>query len=253
MTSFFRLLRRLLSLLAIFYLGLVVTVGCGQRSILYHPSHNSVPSQSDGSGLVPWRKQGQIIGFSHEVANPKHIWLMLHGNSGQAQGRKYALKVISPGDSLFVVEYPGFGMRAGSPNFNSMNAAAEEAYGLLTEQFPKRPISVIGESMGSGPASFLAREPQKPDRIALVVPFDTLLSIASEKKPYLPVGLILLDRWDNIASLQGYPGRVDVFGAADDSIIPVQHAKNLAAHVANAKFHEFEGDHEDWSHSVNLE
>ena len=255
MTSFLRLLRRFLISIASIYIGTVLLVAYKQSGMLYHPSHNPVQAQQDGTGLQPWLRKGQIIGFSHEVANPKHIWLMLHGNAGQAQERKYALRVIPADDSLFVVEYPGFGNRAGAPDLHSMTAAAEEAYDTLLEQFPNRPISVIGESMGSGPASMLARESRKPDRIALMVPFDNLVSLAAEKEPYLPVRLILRDRWDNIASLKGYAGRVDVYGGTKDSIIPIEHAKNLAKNVANARFHEFQGEHNDWSvnHYVVLE
>jgi len=249
MGRFRRLLRRLISILAASYLGVVLYVGCEQRSLLYHPSHSPIPAQTDGSGLVPWRKEGRLIGFCREVNHPKHVWLMLHGNGGQAQGRRYVLNTIPSDDSFYVVEYPGFGTREGSPTYTSMNAAAEEAYRTLTERFPSQPISVLGESMGSGPASFLAGEPKKPERIALVVPFDRLVSVAAEKRPYLPVSLMLQDRWDNIASLQGYSGRIDIYAAAEDEIIPVEHARNLAKNVANAHLHEFEGGHGDWSHN----
>ena len=249
MGRFRRLTRWLLSLLATSYLGLVILVGCEQRSLLYHPSHSPIPTQTDASGLVPWRKDGRVIGFCHEVSNPKHIWLMLHGNAGQAQGRKYALATLPTNDSFYVVEYPGFGTREGSPTFDSMNAAAVEAYQTLSQRFPNQPISVLGESMGSGPASFLSHQSPRPERIALVVPYDRLVSVAAEKKPYLPVSLILQDRWDNIASLQGFQGRIDIYAATEDTIIPVAHARNLAKNVANAHLHEFTGEHNDWSHN----
>lgn len=243
---FTRVARWVLSLIATGYLGVVVFVGCQQRSLLYHPTHAPIPAQADARGMLPWRKEGRLIGFCREVANPKHIWLMLHGNRGQAQSHSYALNAIPAEDSFFVLEYPGFGTREGSPSFESMNAAAEEAYQTLSERFPERAISVLGESMGSGPASFLARQSRKPERIALVVPFDRLVSIAAEKEPYIPVWLLLQDRWDNIASLQGFQGRVDIYAATDDSVIPIEHAKNLARNVPNAHFHEFKGGHMDW-------
>jgi pimeloyl-ACP methyl ester carboxylesterase len=107
----------------------------------------------------------------------------------------------------------------------------------------------LGESIGSGPASFLACEKVPPDKIVLIVPFDSLLSVASEKFYFLPVRLILRDAWDNIKSLNDFQGPVEIFGATDDSIIPIAHAKRLAAKVAHAHFVEIRGGHNDWSES----
>jgi len=40
---------------------------------------------------------------------------------------------------------------------------------------------------------------------------------------------------------------VEIYGAKDDEIIPVSHAKALAAAVPSAKFTLIEGGHNDWS------
>jgi pimeloyl-ACP methyl ester carboxylesterase len=80
-----------------------------------------------------------------------------------------------------------------------------------------------------------------------VVPFDTLKSLASEHFPILPVGLILGSSWDNIRSLQHYKGPLEVFGAVQDTIIPVAHAKKLAESVPSAIFHQIQCGHNEWS------
>src|ERR1700677_339820 len=101
---------------------------------------------------------------------------MAHGNGGQAAGRDYVLRRMSKEDSLYVLEYPGYGSREGSPSLESINRAASEAYQLLRSQHPNTPVCVLGESIGSGPACALALEKIPPDKIVLVVPFDTLAS-----------------------------------------------------------------------------
>jgi len=130
-----------------------------------------------------------------------------------------------------------------------MNKAAVEAYQILRKEFPVTPIGVIGESIGSGPASFLASMNPPPEKIVLVVPFDTFLSVASEHMPYFPVGAMLKDNWDNVSALRGYSGPIDIFGAIDDQIIPCEHAKRLAAALKNANLVLIEGGHNDWSRS----
>jgi pimeloyl-ACP methyl ester carboxylesterase len=133
-----------------------------------------------------------------------------------------------------------------------MDDALLQAYTLLCSRNPGVPIGVIGESIGSGPACTLARAKPAPAKIVLLVPFDTLVSVASERMPFLPVGLLLRDAWDNGAALEHYDGPIDIFGAIDDSVIPFEHAKRLAAALPHSHFKAILGGHNDWSTSSEL-
>ena len=62
----------------------------------------------------------------------------------------------------------------------------------------------------------------------------------------------MLDRWNNIEALKGLTGRLDIFGAKYDQVIPVRHARNLAASHPGAQYHEFEGDH-GWANSAEVD
>ena len=170
-----------------------------------------------------------------------------HGNAGQAADRTYALHCFSDSDAAFILEYPGYGKRAGSPGQKSFDAAAKEAYLGLRQAYPHIPVCVIGESIGSGPASSLSRLDPPPDKIVLVVPFDNLASVVRDHFPFIPAGLVLFDRWDNVEALKAYAGKVEIYGASDDRVIAVQHARNLANAVSRAAFHEIPGGHNDWS------
>jgi hypothetical protein len=134
----------------------------------------------------------------------------------------------------------------------SINAAAVEAYALLRTLYPGVPIGVIGESLGSGPASYLCSLANPPARAVLIVPFDNLLSLAKEHMPFLPVSLLLRDRWDNAAALSKYAGRIDIYGALQDTIIPVNHARQLAQALPRATYHEVDCGHNDWSSRGHL-
>jgi hypothetical protein len=235
---------RIVAVLAVVYVAVAALVYFRQRSLLYFPSHEKVSSH-----LVPWLDAGQTIGYCRETPNPHAIWLMMHGNGGQAADRDYVLPHISDADSLYVLEYPGYGARQGSPSSKSINQAASSAYQSLRTRHPGAPICALGESLGSGAACALAREKTAPDKIVLVVPFDNLVSVASQHFPFLPVWLMLKDRWDNVESLKNYKGPVDIFGAREDTIIPIEHARVLANHFPAAHFLEIPGRHNDWSQS----
>ena len=225
--------------------ALLLVLGCSslERKLLFYPSHRAADN-----GLAPWTdRDGTVIGYSRLVAKPVNVWLMLHGNGGQASDRAYALPCFSADDAVFILEYPGYGRRAGVPSAQSFNAAARDAYRLLRATYPKLPVCVVGESIGSGPACVLANEDLPPAKLVLVVPFDRLSAVAREHFPSWLVAMVLKSDWDNVAALSCYRGPVDIFGASADTIIPVAHARALAAAIPAAKCTILEGGHNDWS------
>ncbi len=240
-----RLTKRMLEMVLILralYLVLAAAVFLFQRSMLYFPTHHT------GSGkLTPWLDGQRTIGYCREVPNARTVWLITHGNAGQAADRDYVLSRMSGQDSLYVLEYPGYGLREGKPCRESMNEAAAAAYRLLRSRNPNTPVCVLGESIGSGPACALALDIPPPDKIVLVVPFDSLASVASEKMWLFPVRLILRDAWDNVEALKHYAGPVEIFAAKQDVIIPIRHAEALAKQIPNAQFTPIAGGHNDWS------
>lgn len=236
-----------MKLLSANILTILCTLGLGcvdtQRQSLFYPTHHD-----RANGLDPWVEEGRVIGYARRSSSPKNIWLLLHGNAGQATDRSYALPCFSRSDSVFILEYPGYGNRPGSPSKNTFNDAAAEAYSMLLASFPDKPICVVGESIGSGPASFLATQDPPPKKIVLTVPFDRLSDVAAEHlSSSVPVRLIMKDNWNNSVSLSSYKGRIEIFGAIDDEVIPVKHARSLAGKIPSAKFHLISGGHNDWS------
>lgn len=229
------------------YLLIVVLVAVFQRKLIYLPSHTPEEAAASQSTIKPWKAEGRTIGWSREVVQPTEIWLMFHGNAGQAADRDYVLPSLPEDVSLYVMEYPGYGARAGTPSKDSISQAAAEAYDLLRKQAGGLPVSVLGESLGSGPASWLATRPVPPDRIVLVVPYDALANVAGAQFPWLPARLLLQDRWNNVESLRGFKGRVDIFVAQEDEIIPAQLGRQLAKSLPGAVLHEIPGRHNDWS------
>jgi hypothetical protein len=74
--------------------------------------------------------------------------------------------------------------------------------------------------MGSGTACALAG--QYDDGIAglaLVVPYARMAEVAKRLMPFLPVGLILRDAYDNVLSLDGYHGPLTVAIAEQDEVV----------------------------------
>jgi uncharacterized protein len=223
---------------------LVALLGCegAQRSLLYHPTHHA-----NDRGLARWTQGGALIGFAREVPAPQNVWLMLHGNGGQAADRAYALQSFSAGDSVFILEYPGYGQRPGVPSRKTIDAAAHEAYALLRSRFPQTPICVVAESIGSGPAATLGSLDHPPDKFVFIVPFESLAAVGNDYVSSSIARPVLAGTWNNAAALANYKGPVEVFGARNDEVIHVRHAQALAKSRPQATFHLIDGGHNDWA------
>jgi len=218
--------------------GLLVGCQALQRKLLFFPTH-----YTDESGFARWLHDGRLIGYSRNVADAENIWLMLHGNGGQASGRAYALPAFSARDALFVLEYPGYGARPGTPSRKHFDAAALEAYTVLRATYPGKRIGIVGESLGSGPAAMLSQASPPPDKLVFIVPFDRLKSVAADQAPRILARIVLAGSWDNIDAVAGYRGPVEVFGAENDEVIAVRHARALAQSIPQARFHLISGGH----------
>jgi hypothetical protein len=226
--------------LGIAYSLFVLAAAIFQRRLIYFP-RTIPPALAEPAaaelGFVPWRNpSGQIIGWKLPAASsPVASVLIMHGNAGCAIDRGYLaapIHIAAPVD-VYVLEYPGYGSRAGSPDERSFLAAGEEAFGLLTNGLPKY---LVSESLGAGVACYLAKtHPTEVAGLVLFMPYHNLASVAQRKMPLLPAYFLLLDRFNPAECLKDYRGPVKIVLAGADEIIPVESGHRLFEGYAGPK------------------
>ena len=216
--------RRILITVAVAYFFLCAC-GCAlQRKLLYFPTKipaDAVVQAGVGHGFVPWRNPaGQIIGWKIPASGTAlGSVLIVHGNAGCAIGRDYLAQPIREAADMdvFVLEYPGYGARDGSPSKKSFIAAAEEAFQLLPANSPRY---IVSESIGAGVACELAKNhPTEVAGMALLVPFHNLAAVAQRQMWFLPAYFLLLDRFNPEECLRSYHGPVKFVVAGADEVI----------------------------------
>jgi len=232
--------RRILITLAIAY-ALLCACGCAlQRKLLYFPTRipaDVIESVAAGNGFAPWKNSaGQIIGWKMPAnTNATASVLIVHGNAGCALNRDYLAQPIhdAADADVYVLEYPGYGARGGSPSRESLFAAGEEAFQLLPKNLPRY---VVSESIGTGVACELAKNhPQEIAGLALLVPFHNLASVAQRRIWFLPVYFTLLDRFNPEECLKSYRGPVKFALAGADEIIGAASGERLFVGYAGPK------------------
>jgi len=231
-TFLFRLGR---SLLLAYVVVLLLVAGC-QNKILYQPqcgAEEDFVAAARKKNIQPWRDaQGRLIGWHRPNPRAANRLVVFHGNAGNALHREYYIDAFQSLDGgadweVWIFEYPGYGPRPGSPGKSAFLPAGRLALDELLAA-DSRPLFLLGESIGSGVASALAGEMR--DRIAglaLVVPLARLQEVAQEKFPWLPAGLLLRDKFDNVAALASYQGRVAVVIADSDEVVGAAQGRKL--------------------------
>ena len=184
-------------------------------------SSPAVEQVAAGHGFVPWRNAaGQIIGWEIPAKGAAAASVLItHGNAGTALSRDYLARPIHDAEpvDVYVLEYPGYGAREGSPSKTSMVAAAEEAFHLLPAGKPRY---LVSESIGTGVACELAKaHGQDVEGMALFAPYHNLASVAQRHMWFLPAYFFLLDRFNPQACLENYRGPVKFIVAGKDEII----------------------------------
>ena len=226
--------------LLIGYLLLVLAMMIFQRRLIYFPTKltSSVAEQvAARNEFSPWRNAGgEIIGWKLAAREtPLGSALVMHGNAGCALDRDYLARPIH--DSLpldvYLLEYPGYGARGGPPSLKSFLGAGKDALATLPKTFP---VYLVSESLGAGVAAHLAKtEPSRIKGLALFVPYDDLASVGQAAMPFLPVKLVMWDRFQPARWLEDYRGPVKVVLAGADEVIPTRFGQSLFDHYQGPK------------------
>ncbi len=168
---------------------------------------------SDGLDLLAW--------LAPAVDATKPVVLYLHGNGGHIGYRGQRLARLSGfGWGVLLLEYRGFGGNPGTPTEAGLYEDARAAYtSLRASGIEARRIVLWGESLGTGVAVRLASE-QQVGAVLLESPYTSITAVGQQRFPFVPVGLLLRDRFELIARIGAVRAPVLVMTGGRDAVVP---------------------------------
>ena len=146
----------------------------------------------------------------------------------------YLLQAQAPSSSWLFINYRGFGNSSGKPSQSGLyeDALAIYDYLILNSQIPLNMIFLMGRSIGSSIASYVASQRQVAGLI-LVTPFDSIASFIPKILKFSPFTSYFEKYFNTQKYLENVGCKILVLAAEEDEIIPKVHLKNLANKFKN--------------------
>jgi len=187
----------------------------------------------------------QLKGRLLRRTSSSNYLLFMHGNFSKAQRLDELAERLSTAfdATVLLAEYRGYEDEI-TPTETGLVHDCEAARDYLCENFGigKSDIILYGRSLGGGCAVALAAN-GGAKALILERTYDELVGIASRQYPWIPVRLIMQNRFDSVSKINGYQGPIVVIHGTTDKLIPIECGRRLfdAANCDQKKFMEVPG------------
>jgi fermentation-respiration switch protein FrsA (DUF1100 family) len=229
------LLKTLVILAVVAYAIAVAVMYLAQRRFIYFPdSYRMMPGaaglQNVVERIIATPDGERLIAWYGKAAPGQPTLLYFHGNGGALDGRAERIhNYLARGRGMFMMSYRGYSGSSGSPSEAANVADAKLAFNaLVKEGVSPGEIILYGESLGTGVAVQVAAE--KPVAgVILDSPFTSIVERAGQLYPWLPVGLLLQDRYESIRHIRDVHVPIFILHGEADEVVPADMGRRLFA------------------------
>jgi fermentation-respiration switch protein FrsA (DUF1100 family) len=178
----------------------------------------------------------------------KYIVIFCHGNAGNISNRLESIQIFNRLSlDVFIFDYRGFGKSKGTPDEEGTYLDALGAWDFLVGKkgYDPEKIIIFGRSLGSGVASWLARE-KNPAALILESSFTSLPDLGANIYPFLPVRLLSKYNYPTFENLNYIDCPKLFIHSKGDEIIPFTLGmENYRLARGQKEFLEIQGSHND--------
>src|SRR5580658_10974439 len=204
-----------LVLLAVFYLGVCTFFYCQQDQMTFPAPREYARSTPSNDGIpfedlhIPVDRSEQIHAWWIPAATASDkVLLLFHGNGYVLEQavRGELAPLHGLGTNLLMIDYRGYGSSSpGTPNERRVYEDARAAFSYLSVQrrIPSRDIIFLGRSIGTGPATEMAKEHPEAGGLILISAFTNTVDIAKSiwfLRPF-PLSFLSHNRFDNLSKM----------------------------------------------------
>ena len=217
----------------VIYASVLIVLFIFQRNLMYHPNENNYFGDkleveiekvkiitSDNINLLGW--------FHNKDLKKFKTILYFHGNAGKLDNRIYKLNYFKNMDVNFlIIAWRGFSGNKGKPSEEGLYEDGKSAIEWLKNLgLTEKDIIIYGESLGTGIATEIAQN-NKFAGLILETPFTSMIEAAKNFYPYIPVGLLLKDKYKNDKKIKNINIPILIMHGEADQIVPFWMGKTI--------------------------
>jgi pimeloyl-ACP methyl ester carboxylesterase len=213
------------SLLAIaigVYAGLCLVFAVFQRSFIYMPT----PVTAAHAAAFPLEVSGATVRISSRSHDGPRALVYFGGNAEDVAYTVPELAELFADRAIYGMHYRGYSGSSGRPAEAALRSDARALFELVHARHPD--VIVVGRSLGSSLAIQLAAD-EPVTRLVLITPFESILSIARRVAPFLPMGLLLRDKYESWRYAPRVTCPTLVIAASHDELVPLADTQRLVA------------------------
>lgn len=207
-----------------------------QRQLVYLPTGGPLPPASDvlpgGRDVTLRTTDGLALGaWFLPVSGARATVLVAPGNGGDRSLRAPLARALADrGLSVLLLDYRGYGGNPGSPSEEGLALDVRAARDFLVREAGVAPDELVyyGESLGVAVVAELATE-HPPSAMVLRSPFTELAAVGQRHYPFLPVRLLLRDRFPVAEYVAASETPLTVVYGTADAIVPPELSREVAA------------------------
>lgn len=224
---------------ALLYVVFVIALLAQEQELVYAARWSR--SGTDTTLAAGWRRIALVtsdgLRLDAVVAAPvgphRATVLYLHGNaasiwSGQVRDKLLGYQQL--GYRVLALDYRGYGINPGAPSERGFLADAMAGAQYTEDSLRIRPSELVihGMSLGSGVAAAVAV--QRPPRLLILDgAYTSLPDVAAEAYPWVPVHLLMRNRFPTLARLDSIRSPILIVHAVNDEVVPFHFGERLAA------------------------
>ncbi len=216
--------------------------GAAQRALIYFPdATRQTPAEAgipelapvtleteDGLALLAWHAPPRA------GAAPSLVYF--HGNAGHIGMRGFKVRAyLNAGLGVLLTSWRGYSGNPGTPSEAGLYADGRAARAFLRARGCDDARQILyGESLGTGVAVHLARE-TAPAALVLEAPFSSIADIAAGGLPLVPIGPLIVDRFDSARKIGAAAAPLLIVHGERDRTVPARLARRLYGRAREPK------------------
>lgn len=212
------------------YLGALIFIYLTQDSKVFNPHEIEKKDPLKDVEHITFEVQKDVVleGI-HKKGENSPLVLYFGGNADDAT----RIVLYVKGFEVVAFNYRGFVNSGGKPSEKNIFS---DALKIFDKYGQNRDVIVVGRSLGTGVATYLASK-RNVKGLILITPYDSVVSMAQKMYPYFPIETLSKHKFESVKYILGVKAKVGLIEVKNDGTIPKYHFDKLKVKVQNLALH----------------